>query len=129
MDIAVYANTLVFAGRMLSLAFFRIEGVGRKLLRALPPVKRMSMRRLLDEMESTSSSEPHSSSSQPPNLQPFPAYLRELCFVDLNSYCRVFSSPSLESDNLLVQEGDIQVEMSGNWYVKIPLLILSKIFS
>ncbi|KAA1137603.1 hypothetical protein PGTUg99_008638 [Puccinia graminis f. sp. tritici] len=117
-DKAVYANTLVFAGRMLSLAFFRIEGVGRKLLRALPPVKRMSMRRLLDEMESTSSSESHSSSSQPPNLQPFPAYLRELCFVDLNSYCRVFSSPSLESDNLLVQEGDIQVEMSGNWLIR-----------
>lgn len=115
-DKAVYANTLVFAGRMLSLAFFRIEGVGRKLLRALPPVKRMSMRRLLDEM--MESHETNTSSEQPPNLQPFPPYLRELCFVDLPSYCHVFSSPSLESDNLLVQEGDIQVEMSGNWLIR-----------
>lgn len=115
-DKAVYANTLVFAGRLLSLAFFRIEGVGRKLLRALPPVKRMSMRRLLDEM--MESHETNTSSEQPPNLQPFPAYLRELCFVDLPSYCHVFNSPSLESDNLLVQEGDIQVEMSGNWLIR-----------
>ncbi|KAI7945932.1 hypothetical protein MJO29_012320 [Puccinia striiformis f. sp. tritici] len=118
-DKAVYANTLVFAGRMLSLAFFRIEGVGRKLLRALPPVKRMSMRRLLDEMESSSNNNQQNSNSiEPPNLQPFPAYLRELCFVDLPSYCKVFNSPSADSDNLLVQEGEILVEMSGNWLIR-----------
>ncbi|CAH7689971.1 hypothetical protein PPACK8108_LOCUS25169, partial [Phakopsora pachyrhizi] len=115
-DKAVYANTLVFAGRMLSLALFRIEGVGRKLLRALPPVKRMSMRRLLDEMANNQISE---SLSQPPNMLPFPAYLRELCFsMDLNSYCKVFSSTSVENDSLLVQEGDLTVEMSGNWLIR-----------
>ncbi|KAG0142291.1 hypothetical protein CROQUDRAFT_97701 [Cronartium quercuum f. sp. fusiforme G11] len=113
-DKAVYANTLVFAGRMLSMAFFRIEGVARKLLRALPPVKRMSMRRILDEMQHSSSS----LSSERPNLQPFPAYLRELCFTDLASYCRVFSTASAENDNVLVQEGNFHVEMSGNWLIR-----------
>lgn len=46
---AVYANTLVFAGRVFALAFFRIEGVGLKLLRALPPIKRLCVRRLMIE--------------------------------------------------------------------------------
>ncbi|EGG10586.1 uncharacterized protein MELLADRAFT_76881 [Melampsora larici-populina 98AG31] len=113
-DKAVYANTLVFAGRMLAMAFFRIEGVARKLLRALPPVKRMSMRRILDEMQASSKS----LTSERPNLQPFPSYLRELCFTNLADYCRVFSNASTESDNVLVQEGTVQVEMSGNWLIR-----------
>ncbi|KAH9814873.1 hypothetical protein DFH28DRAFT_285138 [Melampsora americana] len=113
-DKAVYANTLVFAGRMLAMAFFRIEGVARKLLRALPPVKRMSMRRILDEMQQSR----RSVTSERPNLQPFPSYLRELCFTDLASYCRVFSNASTESDNVLIQEGAFQVEMSGNWLIR-----------
>ncbi|WAQ90183.1 hypothetical protein PtA15_12A169 [Puccinia triticina] len=96
--VAVYANTLVFAGRMLSLAFFRIEGVGRKLLRALPPVKRMSMRRLLDEMDHPPRPPGEPGLVEPPNLQPFPAYLRELCFVDLASYCTTICSTRGVSD-------------------------------
>lgn len=48
---AVYANTLVFSGRMMALAFFRLEGVGLKLLRALPAVKRTSMKRILNEVD------------------------------------------------------------------------------
>lgn len=47
--IAVYANTLVFSGRVFALAFFRIEGVALKLLRALPSVKRQFLTRVLDE--------------------------------------------------------------------------------
>lgn len=46
---AVYANTLVFSGRILALAFFRIDGVALKLIRALPPVKRLTLRRVLQE--------------------------------------------------------------------------------
>lgn len=46
---AVYANTLVFSGRVFALAFFRIEGVALKLLRALPPVKRLGLQRILEE--------------------------------------------------------------------------------
>ncbi|OAV85362.1 hypothetical protein PTTG_30581, partial [Puccinia triticina 1-1 BBBD Race 1] len=78
----------------------------------------MSMRRLLDEMDHPPRPPGEPGLVEPPNLQPFPAYLRELCFVDLASYCQVFANPSLDSDNLLVQEGDIQVEMSGNWLIR-----------
>ena len=46
---AVYANTLVFSGRVFALAFWRIEGVGLKLLRALPQVKRAGLKRILEE--------------------------------------------------------------------------------
>lgn len=46
---AVYANTLSFSGRLLATAFFRIEGVGKNLLRLLPPVKRMDLKRILNE--------------------------------------------------------------------------------
>lgn len=46
---AVFANTLVFSGRILALAFFRIEGVALKLLRSLPPIRRNCLRRILDE--------------------------------------------------------------------------------
>ena len=46
---AVYANTLVFSGRIFALAFFRIEGVALKLLRALPTVKRQFVKRVLEE--------------------------------------------------------------------------------
>jgi len=45
----VYANTLVFSGRVFALAFWRIEGVGLKLLRALPQVKRAGLKRILEE--------------------------------------------------------------------------------
>lgn len=46
---AVYANTLVFAGRIFALAFWRIEGVAIKLLKALPSVKKHSLTRILGE--------------------------------------------------------------------------------
>lgn len=46
---AVYANTLAFSGRMLALAFFRLEGVGLKLLRLLPQVKRQDLKRVAQE--------------------------------------------------------------------------------
>ena len=47
---AVYANTLGFSGRLLAIAFFRIEGVGIKLLRLLPQVKRQDLKRVLQEI-------------------------------------------------------------------------------
>jgi hypothetical protein len=47
---AVYANTLSFSGRLLAVAFFRIEGVGLKLLRLLPVVKRQDLKRILQEV-------------------------------------------------------------------------------
>lgn len=33
----------------MAVAFFRIEGVGKKLLRLLPPVKRQDLKRVLTE--------------------------------------------------------------------------------
>lgn len=59
------------------------------------------------------------------NLQPFPPYLRELCFTDLATYCRVFSNASTDADSLLVQEGECQVEMSGNWSV-VPRAVIAR---
>lgn len=125
---AVYANTLVFSGRMLALAFFRLEGVAHKLLSSLPPVKRTALKRVLDELGPPSRSvgwllsrvPPHGvlGSSTNPGGSRFPDHLAHLAFVDLTSYCRLFGSGQQSGSEPLVREGEVEVEMSGNWFVR-----------
>ncbi|GAA5890657.1 hypothetical protein JCM6882_000614 [Rhodosporidiobolus microsporus] len=114
-DKAVYANTLVFSGRIFALAFFRIEGVALKLLRALPPVKRQGLKRVLDEAEVQEHKLP------PANLDAFPSHLHDLCLRDFRAYASLLlpiKKPSSEDDHYLVRDGNVEVEMSGNWLIR-----------
>ncbi|KAK4704827.1 hypothetical protein P7C70_g1391, partial [Phenoliferia sp. Uapishka_3] len=116
-DKAVYANTLVFSGRVFALAFFRIDGVALKLLRALPPVKRQGLLRILEDAGV-------SNPRQLPqvDLESFPSHLWPLCLQDFAAYTSLLlppiNRPPLPNDGLLVRDGDIVVEMSGNWLIR-----------
>ncbi|GAA6019570.1 hypothetical protein JCM10207_003748 [Rhodosporidiobolus poonsookiae] len=115
-DKAVYANTLVFSGRVFALAFFRIEGVALKLLRALPPVKRSGLRRILEETGVKEDQLP------PADLETFPSHLWSLCLRDFRAYANLLlppkTTPMTEDDGFLVRDGDVSVEMSGNWLIR-----------
>ncbi|KAL8283286.1 hypothetical protein RQP46_005696 [Phenoliferia psychrophenolica] len=115
-DKAVYANTLVFSGRVFALAFFRIEGVAFKLLRALPPVKRLGLQRILEEAGVDPLHLP------PVNLDAYPSHLWSLCLRDFSAYTTLLlppvNRPPPPSDSFLVQDGDVSVEMSGNWLIR-----------
>ncbi|KAH8921091.1 DUF1765-domain-containing protein [Atractiella rhizophila] len=115
-DKAVYANTLVFAGRLFALAFFRIDGVALKLLRALPPVKRGSLRRILGEAGLDETDLP------PVEPELFPRHLWRLCYRNFNSYFSTFNvnrnNPDPEDDGYLIRHEDIVVEMNGNWLLR-----------
>jgi hypothetical protein len=110
-DKAVYANTLVLSGRILALAFFRIEGVALKLLRSLPSVKHSFLKRILLEV---GTDEHHLPTI---NVDQFPSHLRHLCLLDYNAYTALLVNrrPQSQDDHFLVQDGDIEVAMSGNW--------------
>jgi hypothetical protein len=131
---AVYANTLVFSGRVFALAFFRIEGVALKLLRALPPVKRQGLKRILDEAgvketcvllfpAITAQSLPLLSRSAlpPAELDAFPSHLWSLCLRNFRAYTALLLPPKTAAtqpdDRFLVRDGEVEVEMSGNWRV------------
>ncbi|KAI5477484.1 hypothetical protein MNV49_006330 [Pseudohyphozyma bogoriensis] len=115
-DKAVYANTLVFSGRVFALAFFRIEGVALKLLRALPPIKRQFLKRILDEVGVDELKLPTV------DLEAYPSHLWSLCLRDLKTYTAVllptFPKTQVAEDHFLVQDGDVVVEMSGNWLIR-----------
>ncbi|GAA5958532.1 hypothetical protein JCM21900_005428 [Sporobolomyces salmonicolor] len=115
-DKAVYANTLVFSGRVFALAFFRIEGVALKLLRALPPVKCSGLRRILEEAGVKEHELP------PVNLEAFPSHLWSLCLRDFRTYTALLmpltAKPKTGDEHYLVRDGDIVVEMSGNWLIR-----------
>ncbi|GAA5861242.1 hypothetical protein JCM1840_003127 [Sporobolomyces johnsonii] len=115
-DKAVYANTLVFSGRVFALAFFRIEGVALKLLRALPPVKRQGLKRILEEAGVKEHELP------PVDLEAFPSHLWSLCLRDFRSYTALLMPLTPKSmagdEQYLVRDGDIVVEMSGNWLIR-----------
>lgn len=113
----VYQNTLIFSGRLLAIAFFRVDGVASKLLRALP-INRFAMERVAAEAQW--------SKRAPKNYKAFvarfPPSLRDFCFQDARSYLRALDAQStagdeLESDRFLVRqpEVEVEVEMSGNW--------------
>ncbi|GAA5824324.1 hypothetical protein JCM11251_000377 [Rhodosporidiobolus azoricus] len=114
-DKAVYANTLVFSGRIFALAFFRIEGVALKLLRALPPVKRQGLKRILDEANVQETNLPSAT------LDAFPPHLHDLCLRDFRVYTSLLlplKKPSGEEDRFLVRDANVEVEMSGNWLIR-----------
>ncbi|GAA5876682.1 hypothetical protein JCM16303_003625 [Sporobolomyces ruberrimus] len=113
---AVYANTLVFSGRVFAIAFWRIDGVGVKLLRALPQVKRAGLKRVLDEAGLSEHNIPAV------DLEAFPPHLSSLCLRDFRSYTSLLL-PLLprsitEDEKFLIREGDYSIEMSGNWLIR-----------
>ncbi|GAA6012848.1 hypothetical protein JCM11491_006199 [Sporobolomyces phaffii] len=113
---AVYANTLVFSGRVFAIAFWRIEGVGLKLLRALPQVKRTGLKRVLEEAGFDDKNIP------PVDLETFPAHLSTLCLQDFRAYTSLLLPPFPrrleENDKYLINEGNYEIEMSGNWLIR-----------
>lgn len=114
----VYQNTLIFSGRLLAVAFFRVRGVASKLLRALP-VSRFALERVSTEFGWKD--------KVPSNFvkfaNHFPPSLRSLCYKDARSYLRVLdneagqfvSYEAIEEDRYLVRQPEVEVEMSGNW--------------
>lgn len=114
----VYQNTLIFSGRLLAVAFFRVRGVASKLLRALP-VSRFALERVAAEFGWKDKA--------PSNFVKFANYfppsLRSLCYKDARSYLRVLdneagqfvSYEAHEDDRYLVRQPEVEVEMSGNW--------------
>ncbi|GAC94979.1 hypothetical protein PHSY_002552 [Pseudozyma hubeiensis SY62] len=118
----VYQNTLIFSGRLLAVAFFRVNGVASKLLRALP-VNRFALERVAREFEWQR--------KRPVDFDRFanrfPATLRQLCYKDSRQYLKMLDSESVagsangsdpqsaEDDRFLVCQPEVEVEMSGNW--------------
>lgn len=109
----VYQNTLIFSGRLLAVAFFRIEGVASKLLRALP-VNRFALERVANEAQWND--------RQPVEWEKFKGqfstWLHDFCFEDARSYLKMLDSQSgqtEEDDRFLVRQEHVEVEMSGNW--------------
>lgn len=109
----VYQNTLIFSGRLLAVAFFRLKGVASKLLRSLP-VNRFALERIATDADWAN--------CQPANFeeyrQRFPSYLQDFCMRDARSYLKVFDDSSLQADDddrYLVRQTQVVVEMSGNW--------------
>lgn len=114
-DKAVYANTLVFSGRILALAFFRIDGVALKLIRALPPVKRLTLRRVLQEAGANENALPAV------DRDCYPPHLLPLCLTNFRDYAAQVLSPQTrqsEDSQILVHDGDVHLEMSGNWLIR-----------
>ncbi|BGP33006.1 hypothetical protein JCM10296v2_004795 [Rhodotorula toruloides] len=112
---AVYANTLAFSGRVFALAFFRVEGVALKLLRALPTVKRQALRRVLEEAGVQETALP------PADVDRFPPHLSDLCLRDFPTYVKLHIGQRQQlgdEDRILVRDGDVEVEMSGNWLIR-----------
>ncbi|SCZ89139.1 BZ3500_MvSof-1268-A1-R1_Chr9g10305 [Microbotryum saponariae] len=115
-DKAVYANTLVFSGRILALSFFRIEGVALKLLKALPPIKKAYLRRILEEVGVDEYNLPAI------DLDVFPPHLWDLCLRDMRSYTNLLlptvAKPTTEDASVLVSDGEVVIDMSGNWLIR-----------
>ncbi|BGP25489.1 proteophosphoglycan ppg4 [Rhodotorula toruloides] len=114
-DKAVYANTLAFSGRVFALAFFRVEGVALKLLRALPTVKRQALRRVLQETGIREDALP------PADVDRFPPHLSELCLRNFSAYVNLHIGQRQQlgdDDRILVRDGAVEVEMLGNWLIR-----------
>ncbi|KPV76862.1 uncharacterized protein RHOBADRAFT_51847 [Rhodotorula graminis WP1] len=111
---AVYANILTFSSRVLALAFFRIDGVALKLLRALPPVKQQGLRRIMGEAGVDENNLP------PVDERAYPVHLSNLCLRDYRAYAALLVSPNRPTDavDVLIDEDDIKIEMTGNWLVR-----------
>ncbi|CAO1632688.1 unnamed protein product [Sympodiomycopsis kandeliae] len=111
----VYQNTLIFSGRLLAIAFFRVDGVASKLLRALP-INRFAMERVAAEAEW----EKRAPKNFNAFVARFPPSLRDFCFSDARAYLRALDAQSTagdesENDRYLVRQPEVEVEMTGNW--------------
>lgn len=128
----VYQNTLIFSGRVLAIAFFRIEGVAGKLLSDLP-IKRWSLDHLAVEA-GWPQVKPQTEQGWDEYLSLFPVHLRPYCFRDCKSYLpqfeaggrwrQKFPTPGTSSGSMgssgantsyLIDRADVKVEMGGNW--------------
>jgi len=62
----------------------------------------------------------------PVDLEAFPSHLSSLCLQNFRAYTSLLlplsSMPPLPDDKFLIKDGDISVEMSGNWYALALLL-------
>lgn len=109
----VYQNTLIFSGRLLAVAFFRIDGVASKLLRSLP-VNRFALERVAAEVAWHMNARKDFESFR----CRFPLGLQDYCFEDARSYLKTLDAQSGQSedeDRYLVRQSGVEVEMSGNW--------------
>lgn len=107
----------LFVFSSIAVAFFRVEGVASKLLRALP-VNRFALERVANEAAWDS--------RQPTDFDSyrsrFPTSLQDFCFQDARTYLQMLDSQTLSSDGVesdddryLVRQDSIEVEMTGNW--------------
>ncbi|CAO1635958.1 unnamed protein product [Parajaminaea phylloscopi] len=111
----VYQNTLIFSGRLLAVAFFRVTGVASKLLRALP-INRFALERVAAE----AGWEKRVPVPFERYAACFPATLRSHCFFDARSYLKMLDAQTstqddADDDRYLVRQPEVEVEMSGNW--------------
>ncbi|GAA5844902.1 hypothetical protein JCM9279_000039 [Rhodotorula babjevae] len=111
---AVFSNILAFSGRIFALSFFRIAGVGLKLLRALPPVKQQGLRRILAEAGVEENDLP------PVDDRAYPRHLSNLCLRDYRAYAALLVSPKPPTDVIdkLVDDCDVKIELTGNWLIR-----------
>jgi hypothetical protein len=104
-----------------------------KLIRALPPVKRLTLRRVLQEAGANEKSVLlcQNKSRIEPDLEPrsalpavdrdcYPPHLLPLCLTNFRDYAAQVSTPQTrqsEDSQILVHDGDVHLQMSGNWSV------------
>ncbi|WWD18062.1 hypothetical protein CI109_102509 [Kwoniella shandongensis] len=100
----VFHNTLLFSGRFLAFAFFRIPHVGEQLVTVLQPPKGALMRFTRTIMLGA---------TEPPVKPNYPAHLLPLCFDNSKSYTARLASlaPDFPTD----QERDAFLFQPGNW--------------
>ncbi|KAK8865757.1 hypothetical protein IAR55_000904 [Kwoniella newhampshirensis] len=100
----VFHNTLLFSGRFLAFAFFRIPHVGEQLVTVLQPPKGALMRFTRSIMLEASD----------PSIKPdYPNHLLPLCFDNSRSYTARLAS--LAPDFPSEQERDAFLFQPGNW--------------
>ena len=102
----VFHNTLLFAGRMLAFAFFRIEGIAFQLLAALPtkPIVLMRFARASRE---------YSASDNGIDQVAYPEHLRQLQFDNSRQYINRITS--YVPDYATYEEDEAFHFKSGNW--------------
>lgn len=113
----VYQNTLIFSGRLLAVAFFRVKGVAGKLLRALP-INRFALERVAGE----AGWEKVVPTRFEEYRQLYPETLRDYCFSSPRTYLKILDRQSNDSqteesdeERYLIRQPGVEVEMTGNW--------------
>lgn len=102
----VFHNTLLFAGRTLAFAFFRIEGIAHQLLTALPTKPVVLTRFVRSCQEFTEDRKPSCESS-------FPAHLEGLSYDTAQAYTRRLNAAPCEYSD--PEEDEAFHFRPGNW--------------